>query len=309
VNVAFRDHAAFQRAALAVIGSGGAAAAVVGLVDLSSGRWAVAGVTAVALAVPIVVRTTLSLARRALAGVAALAAVVAALAAAEALAPGWLAGAPAALDLLVTPAVGVVAVLGLVPLHLEVALDPVGRALAAAGEALAPEERALSERAAAAEARVREALATDRVADARALRRLARALALGVVAHGRKVRLLSDAAAAVDAADIARRLDHLTGQRATTTDCGAAQQYDTAIAVLREQQAHKVAIAAAADRLRAHLHGQVALLEGTALALAVRRGAIAADAAAALGPLVERLGEVSSQARAEAAALTALDSV
>jgi hypothetical protein len=306
MRVAFRDHAAFQHAALAVVGAGGVAAVVVGLVDLPAGRWAVAAVTALALATPIVRATALTVRRRALAALGGLAALAGGVAAAEALAPGWLAGAPLLTDLLATPLVGVVAALGLVPLHLEVALDPVGRALAAAGAALDPGERALGERAAAAEGRVREALATDRLPDARALRRLARALALGVIAHGRKVRLLSEAAAAVEPDQIVRRLAALAEQRRAAADPGAVQQYDTAMAVLREQQAHLAAIAGAADRLRAHLHGQVALLEGTALALAARRGAIAADAAAALGPLVDRLRDVSSHARAEAAALTAL---
>jgi hypothetical protein len=309
VRISFRDHPAFQRAALAVIGAGGAAGVVVGLIDLPSGRWAVAGVTAAALAWSVIRDGTRPLARRAVAALAALASLAAALAAVQALAPGWLVGPPAFLDVLATPAVGVVAALGLLPLHLEVRLDPVGRALAAVRQGLGGEERALCERAAAAELRVREALATDRLPDARALRRLARALALGVLANARKVQLLAEAAAAVDTADITGRLDRLAEQRAAATDPGAVRQYQAAIAVLREQQAHLAAIAAAADRLRAHLHGQVALLEGTALALAARRGALAADAAAALGPLVERLRQVSSDARAEAAALTALEVV
>jgi hypothetical protein len=291
VDVSFQDHAGFQRGALSVIGAGAVAALAVALVDLPSGRLAVAGATALALGAVVVRAAAVSLGRRVMAAVAALAALAAGLAAVEALAPGWLAGSPDLFQLLATPAVGVVAVFGLVPLHLEVRPDPVRRALAAAGDTLAPDERALCERAALAEARVREALATDRLPDARALRKLARSLAVGVVAHGRKVHLLGEAAAAVDPAE----------------DAGAAQQYDTAIAVLREQQAHLAAIAGAADRLRAHLHGQVALLEGTALALAARRGALAADAAAALAPLVDRLRDVSTHARAEAAALTALD--
>src|SRR5690242_9902099 len=135
MRVAFRDHPAFQRAALAVVGAGAVAAVAVGLVDLPAGRWAVAAFTALAMATPIVRGVALSARRRALAALAALVTVGGGLAAAQTLAPGWLAGAPQLPDLLATPLVGVVAALGLVPLHLEIRFDPVGRALAAAGDA------------------------------------------------------------------------------------------------------------------------------------------------------------------------------
>jgi hypothetical protein len=304
--IIFDDHAGFHRGALAVVGAGSAGALAAYFLDLSSGRPLLAGALALALARS--VGGAVSARRRVLAAAAAAAAVVAAFVCGDALAPGFLLGAPRAGELLLAPVISLVAVLGLLPLHLTVSLrrDPVGRALASAGQDLGPAAVALCQRARAAEARIQQALASERVPDARALRRLARALALGALELGRKERLLAQAATAGGAGAIVQRLMALAAERAATADEGAARQYDAALTALREQQAHLAAIAGSADRLRAHLHGQVALLEGTALALAARRGALAADEAAALAPLVERLREVSAHARAEAAALASL---
>jgi hypothetical protein len=302
VTLHFLDHPGFQRAAFAAIGGGGALAVLLQLLDAPHAPWIVVAGVAVplALAVRAGEASTAWRLMRALVGAAAL---LLAHRVSAALVPFWedsvAAGTAGALT-------GLVAVLGLLPRHLEVRREPVAGALAAARAQLAGEELVLAERSVTAEARIRAALAADRVPEAETLQRLASTLALGAVAQARKVRLLEDTAAAGDWATIATRLESVERQRAAASDESTARAYDRALAALRDQQAHLQAIATTADRLRAHLHGQVALLEGTALALAARRGALAADEAANLTPLVDRLSEVSSQAHAEAAALATL---
>jgi hypothetical protein len=268
VTISFRDHRGFQRAALAVAGAGGVAALAVALLQISMTGPVVLTAASVALVPALRARGL----RRLLAVLAVVgtAALVASLA-------GPLT------DLLG----GVVVALGLVPLHLELRSDPVERALAAAR--LDPERRRLCLRAAAAEQEIRQALLADRIPDARALRRQARLLVLATVDTAGKACLLAERASAVDEAELEARI--------------AALIDGPAVAALREQQAHLAALRASAERLRAHLHGQVALLEGTALALAARRGALAADQAAAQGPVAERLREVGSDSAVTAAVL------
>jgi hypothetical protein len=302
VTLHFLDHPGFQRAALAAIGGGGALAVLLLLVDVPHAPWLLAAGVAVPLVIGVRAGDT-SAGRRLSRALVAAASLGLAIVASAALLPFWDdAGVAAAAGALT----GLVATLGLLPGHLELRREPVARALAAARAQLAGEDLVLAERTVAAEARIRAALAAERIPEAETLQRLARTLALGAVAQARKVRVLADTAAAGDWATIASRVEAVERQRAAATDEGTARAYDRALAALRDQQAHLQAIATAADRLRAHLHGQVALLEGTALALAARRGALAADEAANLSPLVDRLNEVSSQAHAEAAALAAL---
>jgi hypothetical protein len=276
VIVAFDDHRGFQRAALTVAGVGGAAALGVALLQFSPALPVVTG----AMAITALVFVARGQGWRRLAAIPALALFMA-----MAVQASLALDLDGALAVLGAPAAGLVAALGLLPLHLR--LDPVGAALR--GAALEADARGLCLRASAAEAQIRQALVADRVPDARALRRQARTVALATVDTARKARLLTDTAASVDGADLAARIE----------------AHPAAAPALREQQAHLMAISAAAERLNAHLHGQVALLEATVLALAARRGALAADQAAALGPLVDRLREVGSLSGLEATVLLA----
>jgi hypothetical protein len=304
VILQFHDHPGFQRAAFAAIGAGGLLAVLLPFFEAPRPSWILAAGVALPLGWGALARGA-SQRRRVFAALAVIGALAVARLARESLLPDWeiVGGVAAGLAGVLT---GLVGVLGMVPRHLELRRDPVARALAEARPLLGGEELVLAERAMAAEARIRAALAADQVAEAETLQRLARTVALGAVAQARKVRVLADTAAAGDWATIAQRIEVVERQRAGAADEGTARAYDGALAALRDQHAHLQAITTTADRLRAHLHGQVALLEGTALALAARRGALAADEAANLTPLVDRLKEVSSHAHAEAAALATL---
>ena len=63
------------------------------------------------------------------------------------------------------------------------------------------------------------------------------------------------------------------------------------------------ALAGAATRVRARLELQVAMLEGTALAVAARQASAAVDQADALAPLADRLHEVGSDLHEQTQAL------
>ena len=314
MRVTFVDHPGFQRAALATVGVGAGVTLVAALAALPP--WlALPGLVA-ALAVSIF-RTGAAgggagVGRRTAAVVAAGGALVAARVTGEALVPTWFAAYATGIDDVVAGAVmGLVASAGLVPLHLEVRRrDPVAAALARIAPRLAADERALCERAAAAEGRIAAALAADRLPDARALRRQARAVTLEALALSEETgrdRDQDEVERTRKASALGALITSLSAEEAAAVDDASREPYRRALAALRDQQLQLAAIASAASRRRAHLHAQVALLEGTALALAARRGAVAADATAGLAPLVERLRDVSLQAQAEAAALSDLD--
>jgi hypothetical protein len=328
MRVTFVDHAGFQRAALATVGVGAGVTLVAALAALPP--WlALPGLVA-ALAVSIFrtgaasraraeradpavpFRSGPGVGRRTAAVVAAGGALVAARLTGEALVPGWFAAYATGIDDVVAGAVmGLVASAGLVPLHLEVRRpDPVAAALARIAARLPADERTLCERAAAAEGRIAAALAADRLPDARALRRQARAVTLEALALSEETgrdRDQDEVERTRKASALGALITSLSAEEAAAVDDASREPYRRALAALRDQQLQLAAIASAASRRRAHLHVQVALLEGTVLALAARRGAVAADATAGLAPLVERLRDVSLQAQAEAAALSDLD--
>jgi hypothetical protein len=330
-----RDHGAFQRAGLVLLGLGGALGALGGLVAIDRPQVLLAAVVGTAALASV-------LAEARLRGTAVARAVVPALGALAGLALAWatwqaLAGGVGGLGdggvavageggLLPLPwdeggwrrwslvegtaagaLFGLVAALGLVPGHLvRSRRDPVAEGLASArarfrADPGAGEAWTLVQRAAAAHERTRAGLAEERSASAAELREGAGALTLQVIELAGRCRELGLELATVDVVEVEARSVALAEAAGATADEAARRDFGQAARTSAELQERLAALRAAHDRLRARLSLQVTILESTALALSTRRASSLAEAA--LTPLADRVREAGLDLEAEARAL------
>ena len=204
---------------------------------------------------------------------------------------------------------GLVAGLGLLPAHLgRITRDRVAAALASAragfgAERPTGEEWKLALRAAAAHARTRAGLAHDASTSAAELRDGAVALTLQVIDLAGRCRELRQELATVDPSEMEGQGEALTRAAASTEDRAAREDFARAARTTAELAERLGGLRAAHDRLRARLSLQVAILESTALALSTRQASSMAEEAASLGPLAERVREAGGNLEAEALAL------
>jgi hypothetical protein len=205
--------------------------------------------------------------------------------------------------LAVGPFFGLLTSLGLLPSHLVRHVpDRVERAFAALG---GDRERALALRAETAFRRLGTRLRQVPGAESRRLLQLAEAGTLEACALAQHCHELAAEMAALGPTSPQERQDRLRARLAGTSDPEARRSLLAACAEAREIDARATALAAAAERFEARLELQVTLLEGTALAVALRRASEEAGEAV-LAPLCQRLREAGIELQAEAQALSEL---
>ena len=307
----FRDHRCFQRDALGVVAAGGALGALAWAWPSSAEVWWMATGLGVVIS---------GLAQRAArargapwvsprravwwAGAAALAG--AALAAAT-----WRALELDLASMTISAAVvvglmgGTTATLALVATHLErINQAPLGAALARARASLTGDERALAERAATAHRRIAEGIGAPPDAEGHRLARLAEQVTRQVLELATRCCDLRGELATTDLPAVRARAIHLADAADHSTDEAARADLLRAARAVVQLNERAQALAAAAARARARLELQVALLEGTALAIAARQANLVADGAqAALGPLADKLHEAGTDLHTQALAL------
>jgi DNA-binding transcriptional ArsR family regulator len=309
MTFSIRDHAAYQRAAIALVAGGALLGAFAALTSVGSpALFLAATVGAAALATPLLERgRPVTPSPKALvlgvAGADLLAWYTSrALGVEEAwLTAGFLESA------LAGGLFALVASLGLVPAQLvRGARDPVARALADLEPGLADEERVLADRAIAAHARIEAGLSADRSQPARDLRATITALAVQVIELGGRARALRRELEAATGEDLRLRANGLLRAAKVTDDELARADFARAAQAAASLRDRLRALRAAKDRAQARLEVHVSALEETALCLATRRASVAAHDAAALAPLTDRLRETGVGLDAEALALEEL---
>jgi hypothetical protein len=218
----------------------------------------------------------------------------------------WVGRSPGA-TLVVGPLYGLVTGLGLLPAHLVRHLpDRIELALAAIGDGADAATRALAGRAQAAFRRLEAWLRHNPGAESRRLVQLAEAGSLQACALAQRCRELRAETAVMGQSVLAERHVHLESRLAATSDPAARRSLLAACAEAREIDARASALATAGERIEARLELQVTLLEGTALAVALRRASEEVGEEALLAPLSERLRDAGIELQAEAQALTEL---
>ena len=306
-----RDHGAFQRAALVLLGLGGALGALAGLVPVGDPQLLLAAVAGTAALVSVLaearVRGGRLGPRLALPVLGVLLGVGLAWRTWDALADGpallaWSLAESATAGALF----GLVAAVGLVPGHLaRTRRDPMAEGLAAAraGFRGAGEEWAIVQRAAAAHERTRAGLAAERSEAAAELRAGASNLTLQVIELAGRCRELRLELGTVDLGELDGRGAALTASAGATADEAAREDFTRAARTTTELRERLASLRAAHDRLRARLALQVTILESTALAVSTRRASDIAQAAASLAPLSEKVREAGQDLEAQSLAL------
>jgi hypothetical protein len=205
------------------------------------------------------------------------------------------------------PFFGLVSSLGLLPAHLvRYVPDRIELAFAALRGGSEDAARALAMRAQAAFRRLEARLRHTPGAESRRLVQLAEAGALQACALAQHGHELAAEILAVGPTGPEERQARLRTRLAATNDSDARRSLLAACAEAREIDARASALATAAERIEARLELQVTLLEGTALAVALRRASEEAGEAELLAPLCQRLREAGIELQAEAQALTEL---
>jgi hypothetical protein len=316
----FDDHGRFQRDAAVLVAAGGGTGAVTWAAALPSAGWWVSA--AVGLALGALVRQArrgkppapgesrrgwLAVAGAAVAGAALATGVWLALAPALAITGDLPAPAEAAVLGLVA---ALVACLALAAAHLTyVGPKPLVEALGQARAALTGAELALGERAVAAHDRVVAGLAADRTAEARRLSRLSEDVAVQVLGLATRCHGLRDELADIDLGAARRRAATLAAAAARSGEGGTRDDLARAARAVVALDERVSALAGARMRVHARLELQVALLEGTALAVAARQASVTADQAGALTPLADRLHEAAGDLDTEALALAEVGAI
>ena len=306
----FRDHRSFQRDALGVVAASGAIGALAWAWPCAGEMWWMATGLSVVLAGlarrAAMARRAPSLARRRAGLWAAGAALVgAALAAAT-----WRALELDLSSMTLSAAVvvgligGTTACLALVGPHLErIAETALDAAVTQVRGSLSGDERALAERAVIAHGRIIEGIGAAAAVEARRLARLAEEVTRQVLELATRCRSLRGELEAIDLPAIRGRADGLADAAERATDAAARADLTRAAGAVVALNERAQALAAAGARARARLELQVALLEGTALAIATRQASLIADGAETLGPLADQLHEAGTDLHTQTLAL------
>jgi hypothetical protein len=203
--------------------------------------------------------------------------------------------------------VGLVLSMGLVGCFLRITRNPIAEAIDLARPDLDPASLALCQRAAAAGAKLRGAVASATGPEARRaaveVEDVARRVVLEIVALSRRQRAIAREADAPSAGELDARLADLDARLEAVTDEVARAGYAQARAAIEDQRRRLAGLRVTADRVLARLHTEVAALEGAALAIAARGGAATAADASALAPLADRLRGASGDLDLEAEAV------
>ena len=205
--------------------------------------------------------------------------------------PGW------AIDGAAAAAMGIVAVLAVLPRHLALATDPVQAAVRRLPAALDPEVQKLCRRSAEIWTGAKERLAEGD--PGRDLVRDGVLKTLEVAAKSAGVRALGPSEE-----ELAARMADLDQRIAAATDAEVKAQYTAARAALDDQRRYREHIANGRERLVARMHNHIAALEKFQLAAT---GLVAARAATAGATAVSQLEELSSDVAASGEALAELE--
>ena len=209
--------------------------------------------------------------------------------------------------LVVGPLQGLVTSLGLLPAHLVRRVpDRIEIALATLGAGADSATRALAERAQAAFRQLEARLRRNPGAESRRLVQLAEGGTLQACALAHRCHELRAEMATMGQTVREERQVHLQARLAATSDPDARRSLQAACAEARVIDERASALARAGERIEARLELQVTLLEGTALAVVLRRASEEAGEAALFAPLSERLRDAASDLQAEAQALAEL---
>jgi len=204
--------------------------------------------------------------------------------------PAWItAGASAA-------AMGMVAVMAMLPRHLTVDIDPVKTAARGLPAVLDPEVRTLCDRSLTIWRTSKDALADD------AGKRLVRDGVLKTLEVAHKSAEVKVTGATDD--ELAARMAELDKRIAATADEEARSQYQAARAALDDQARYRAHIAKGRERLVARMHNHVAALEKFQLAATGLQSARAASEGATA---VKQLEELSQDVAASGEALAELE--
>jgi hypothetical protein len=201
------------------------------------------------------------------------------------------------LDGLAAAAMGMVAMLAVLPRHLALVSDPVAAALKRLPPALDPEVQKLCRRSVEIWGGAKE-----RLADGDPGRDLVRDGVLKTL----EVAVKSAGVRAIGASDeeLAARMADLDQRIAAATDAEVRAQYTAARAALEDQRRYREHIANGRERLVARMHNHVAALEKFQLAAT---GLVAVRAAAAGATAVAQLAELSSDVAASGEALAEIE--
>jgi hypothetical protein len=199
-------------------------------------------------------------------------------------------------DLASASAMGIVGVLAMVPRHLGLASDPVRDAMRALPAELDAEVRSLCGRAVAIWQATRDKLGEDDPGMALVRDGVVKALEVA----GKSAAIRPATGGSDD--DLARRMTDLDARIAAATDDEIKAQYQSARAALSDQRRYRDGIRQNRERLVARLHNHVAALEkfqlaagGLAAARAAATGTDAADELADLSHGVAASGEALAE--------------
>lgn len=205
--------------------------------------------------------------------------------------PGWW------LDGVAAAAMGMVAVVAMLPRHLTVERDPVDAAVRGLPAGLEQEVAQLCGRSVAIWSGAKERLAAGD--PGRELVRDGVLKTLEVAVRSAQVRVIG----ATDA-ELAARMADLDQRIGAATDAEVKAQYTAARGALEDQRRYREHIANGRERLVARMHNHVAALEKFQLAAT---GLVAARAASAGATAVAQLAELSSDVAASGEALAELE--
>jgi len=200
-------------------------------------------------------------------------------------------------DLAAATAMGIVAVLAMLPRHLGIASDPVRAAIRALPAGLDAEVRSLCGRSVAIWQATRDKLGEDDPGVA--LVRDGVLKALEVAAKSASI----GAQPGTSDGELAKRMEDLDARIAAATDDEIKQQYQSARAALSDQRRYRDGIRHNRERLVARLHNHVAALEK----FEVAAGGLAAARVVKAGNATEELAELSHGVAASGEALAEVE--
>lgn len=195
-------------------------------------------------------------------------------------------------------AMGMAAVLALIPRHLSFALDPVSAAMRALPAGVTGEVRGLCERGAAIWRNAKDKLGSP---DEPGLRLVRDGVLKTLEVAGKSAGLEQDAS---EDAMLARRITELDARIAAATDGEVRAQYQSAKAALEDQRRYRDHIKQNRERLIARMHNHVAALEKFQIAAS---GLVAVRAASEGAPAMQQLEELSQSVAASGEALAELE--